>query len=181
MGAPKTNEKGKVTGWGLDTGQQISLGFSAIGDVLDFFSSIDAAKTARSKYQFQSWVSRQNAMTLGLQAQDIVRAGFEEQNKMKEEGLAVKGKQTVAMGASGFSVGSKSYQRMLEQTDRRIEYNAATIRENTMSSYANAKYQQRMAEIQGQLYTKSAKASKASYGSLISAGLKGATLAYFGG
>ena len=183
MSDPKRNEQGKVTGWGLDTGQKVSLGFSAIGDVLNFFSSTDAIKTAKSKEYFQSWISKQNAISLELQSRDIVREGIDYENKMREEGVSVLGKQKTAMGASGFAVESKSYQNILNQTERRIENNAATIRENTMSSYANAKYQQRLSEIQGQLHTQAAKSLKSStsYGSLISAGLKGAALAYFGG
>jgi hypothetical protein len=172
------------SGWKMTTEQQISMGFSAFGDVLDYYSSLSAGKKEAFQLNFQAWQSRQNAEIISFEAQDIVRAGREQENKMREEGLRTRGSQRAAMSASGFEVGSKSYQNIISETDRQIEMNAATIRETTMSAYANKKYQQRIQEIQGDLYEKSASIAKkgsSGIGSLISAGAKIGTMAYFGG
>lgn len=178
-----TTSTGNSTGWSLTTQQQVQLGFSAFDDVLNYFSSLNSAQKESFQYQFQSWQSQQNASIYASEAKDVLRQGAEQENQMREEGLRQRADQRTAMSASGFDVSSKSYQDILSETDRQIENNAATIRENTMSAYASKKYQQRMSEIQGDLYSSAAsiaKKSSSSWGSLISAGAKTAALAYFG-
>lgn len=184
MGSYATDETGKVTGWQLSSGQQVQLGFSAFGDILDYYSSLNATRKESFQYDFQAWQAQQNSAILGAEAEDIIKAGNENVNRVKEEGLRVRGEQRVSMGASGFDVSSKSYQNILSETDRQIENNAATIRENTMSAYANKKYQERMTQIQGELYKTASKITKkgtSAWGSAISAGAKFAALSYFGG
>lgn len=171
-------------GWELSKEQMVSLGFSAFDDVLGYYSSLSAGRKESFQLEFQSWQASQNAAIIASEANDIIRAGNEQLNKMREEGYRTRGTQRATMSATGFDIKSKSYQNILSETDRQIEMNAATIRENTMSAYANKKYQQRIQEIQSDLYSKSAsiaKKSSSGIGNLISAGAKAATMAYFGG
>ena len=158
----------------LSDDQKLKLGYSAFSDALDFFSSINSAQNQRAQFNMMSWQSGINAIQIERNAQDIVRQGRQQENIVRENALRERGYQVVSMGASGFSVSSKSYQNILEETDRNLDSNLSAIRASTMSSYANAKYNQRIQEIQSSAYRNAAKrAGRAlDWGSLVSAGLK---------
>lgn len=153
-------EKNKDFKYELTAKEQIDLGFSALGDIYSLYNSLASSNNEAANYRFSAFMDRFNAATLRQDAQSILDAANREENIAREAGLRERGEQITAMGSSGFSVSSKSYQSMINETDRNIENNVAYIRENAMAQYAKQMYQARGMEIQAGYEKKAAKIAK---------------------
>ena len=126
-----------------------------------------------------------NASAIRQDANSILNYYGRQENIVREEGKRTIGNQRVAMGASGFDVGSKSYIGMLDETDRNILDNTLYIREEAMNKYASAQYQAKAQDIQADLERASAKITRktskqSSLWSGLSAAAKMGAISYFG-
>ena len=166
----------------LTAKEQVDLGFSALGDIYSLYNSFVSSNNQAANYKFNAFMNGFNASVLRQDAQSILDAANREENIAREVGLRERGEQITAMGSSGFNVSSKSYQSMINETDRNIENNVAYIRENAMAQYAKQMYQARGMEIQAGYEKKAAKIAKRNgiTNSLLSA-ISAATKFGFGG
>lgn len=176
-----TNE----SGFSMTLREQVFLGFSAANDLFSIFTSLGNGRMAASGYNFQAVVNTMNAETARQDAKGIFNYYDRQENIVREEGKRLRGEQRVAMGASGFDIGSKSYEGILDETDRNILDNTLYIREEAMNKYASAQYQAKAQDIQAQLNREAAKIAKKSARSNalwsgISAAAKIGSIAYFG-
>jgi len=176
-----TNKSGYV----MTFKDQVSLGFSAMNDLFGIFTSLSSGMANARSYNFQAVVNTMNAASVRQDAEGILDYYGRQENIVREEGKRTRGEQRVAMGASGFDVGSKSYTDIIDETDMNILNNTLYIREEAMNKYAAAQYQAKAQDIQAQLNRDAAKASKKSgkmnaLWSAISAGAKIGAIGYFG-
>jgi len=180
-----TNQSGFV----MTLREQVGLGFSALNDIFSIFTNLNNGHLEAMGYNFQATINDMNAATIRQDANGILDYYGRQENIVREEGLRTRGEQRVAMGASGFDIGSKSYQNMITETDMNILNNTLYIREEAMSKYASAQYQSKSMEIQAQLNRdaavitqKSAKAAQKINNrmNMISAAAKIGSIAYFG-
>lgn len=173
-----TNQSGYI----MTMREQVSLGISALNDIFSIFQNLSGGSDG---YGFQAMINKQNAEVLRQDAKGILDYYNRQENIMREQGKRVRGEQRTAMGASGFDVGSKSFVKIVDETDRNILNNAMYIREEAMNKYASAMYKAKAEEIQGDLYKKTEKISKrAAIPNTLLAGISAAaklgSAAYFG-
>lgn len=178
----KLNEQGLK----LDLGQKFQLGFGAISDFYSSFNSIYKGSLNQSSYNFQAWQSSVNADIARMNAQNILREGEDYLNSIRERGAKIKGEQVATMSASGFEIGSGSYQNLLKETSRNIERDVAAVKTSFMSKYANQMYEADIEDIQSSYYKKAGKLAKSQgYTEAMFSGLTGAlklgALKYYGG
>lgn len=176
-----TNQSGYV----MTLREQVSLGFSAANDLFGIFTSLSNGRASARQYNFQATINEMNANTIRMDAAGILDYYGRQENIMREEGKRVRGEQRTAMGASGFDIGSSSYQGIIDETDRNILNNAMYIREEAMNKYAAAQYQAKSADIQANLNRSAARIEKkGGKQNAIMAGLSAAakigSIAYFG-
>ena len=165
--------------------EQVGLGFSALNDIFSIYTSLSNGRGQSNAYEFQAMLNNMNANIVRQDANSILDYYGRQENIVREEGKRVRGEQRVAMGASGFDIGSKTYTKMIDETDMNILNNTMYIREEAMAKYAAAQYQAKAQEIQAELYKKTAKISSKSSKinallSGISAAAKIGSIAYFG-
>lgn len=180
--ANKLNEQGFY----LNTEQQIQLGVSAANDFFSIIPTLSAGYATQQSYDFQSWQLNQNAELLRKDAQDILYQSYDNENKVREQGLKVRGEQRAAMSASGFDVSSESYKGIIANTDYNIARNTAAIRKEAMTKYASVNAQADMTDIQADYYREAGSiAKKRAIGEGLTSGLIGAlkvgALSYFSG
>ena len=154
--------KNKEFNYELTEREQLKLGFSALGDLFSIYNSLSTGRTLAANYDFSAFMEGFNATTLRQDMQTILESANREANVTREAGLRERGEQLTTMSSSGFAVESKSFQNILNETDRNIEENVAYIRENAMKQYAKQEYQARGLEIQADYEKKAAKAAKKS-------------------
>lgn len=173
-------------GFKLTTDQKFQLGLSSIGD---FYSSITTwlgGSLQQNSYNFQAWQSSVNADIARQNARDIIREGEDYLNNIREQGVKTKGAQIATMSASGFEIGSGSYQNILQETDRNIARDTAAVKASFMSKYANQMYEADIMDIESSYYKKAGKLAKQqATNEAIVGGLSGAlklgALSYYGG
>ena len=173
-------------GFKLDDKGKLSLGLSASTDFLTIIPTLAAGTVAQQSYEFQAWQMDRNAEILRQDAHDILQQSYDYENKVREQGKKVRGEQIAAMSASGFEVGSESYQGIIGETDANIARNTAAIRREAMTKYAATQAQADMQNIQADYYRKAGKieksrAKKEAIFSGITGALKLGALSYFGG
>lgn len=176
-----TNE----SGFSMTLREQVFLGFSAANDIFDIFTSLSNGRTIAQSYDFQANINVMNASVIRQDANSIFNYYDRQENIAREEGKRLRGEQRVAMGASGFDIGSKSYTDMIDETDRNILDNTLYIREEAMNKYAAAQYQAKSQDIQAQLNREAGKIAKKTNRSNalwrgLSAAAKIGSIAYFG-
>lgn len=176
-----TNESGFV----MTLREQVGLGFSAMNDLFGIFTSLGNGRMTSQGYNFQAVVNTMNAEMTRQDARGIFNYYDRQENIVREEGKRLRGEQRVAMGASGFDIGSKSYQGILDETDRNILDNTLYIREEAMNKYAAAMYQAKEQDIQAELNREAARITKKNTKSNalwsgLSAAAKIGSIAYFG-
>lgn len=180
-----TNESGYV----MTMREQVGLGFSALNDLFSIFNNMNSGLTESMGLDFQAAINNINAVSMRRDAQGILDYYGRQENIVREEGKRLRGEQRVAMGASGFDIGSKSYQNMVNETDMNILNNTLYVREEAMNKYAAAQYQVKAQEIQANLnsaaadITRKAEKSKNRFNNIfnaISAAAKVGSIAYFG-
>lgn len=176
-----TNQSGFV----MTLRDQVTLGFSAANDLFSIFTSMNNGRSAARQYNFQAVINDMNAATIRMDANGILDYYGRQENIMREEGKRTRGEQRTAMGASGFDVGSASYQGMINETDWNIMNNAMYIREEAMNKYAAAQYKAKEADIQADLNRTAARIEKKTgkqnaLWSGLSAAAKIGSIAYFG-
>lgn len=176
-----TNE----SGFSMTLREQVFLGFSAANDIFDIFTSLSNGRTIAQSYDFQANINVMNASVIRQDANGIFNYYDRQENIVREEGKRLRGEQRVAMGSSGFDIGSKSYTDMIDETDRNILDNTLYIREEAMNKYAAAQYQAKSQDIQAQLNREAGKIAKKTNRSNalwqgLSAAAKIGSIAYFG-
>ena len=176
-----TNQSGLV----MTLRDQVSLGFSAMNDVFGIFTSLNSGRSQAQQYNFQAVVNTMNANMIRQDVGGILDYYGRQENIVREEGKRTRSEQRVAMGASGFDIGSKSYVGMIDETDRNILNNTLYIREEAMNKYAAAQYQAKAQDIQAELNREAASISKKTgksnaFWSGLSAAAKLGSIAYFG-
>ena len=176
-----TNQSGFV----MTLREQVGLGFSAMNDIFSIFNSMNSGRSSAAAYEFQAVINNMNANTIRQDANSILNYYGRQENIVREEGKRTRGEQRVAMGASGFDVGSKSYTGILDETDRNILDNTLYIRDEAMNKYAAAQYQAKAQDIQADLERASAKitrktAKQSAIWSGLSAAAKMGAISYFG-
>ena len=172
-------------GWVLNTGQKLNLGLSAFSDFMSAFSTYSSANLVQQSYNFQAQQSEMNSALLMQDANDTFREYGNYENQIREQALKTRGAQRTAMGASGFEVTSKSYENLINKTDRRLAENIAAIKTSAISKFATQKMYAEMSGIQADLYREAGQISKkqAKQSAVISGvtgALKLGTLSYFG-
>ena len=182
MGKHSLNEQG----FKLDDKGKLSLGLSASTDFLTIIPTLAAGTVAQQSYEFQAWQMDRNAEILRQDAHDILQQSYDYENKVREQGKKVRGEQIAAMSASGFEVGSESYQGIIGETDANIARNTAAIRREAMTKYAATQAQADMQNIQADYYRKAGKIEKKrAKNEAIFSGITGAlklgALSYFSG
>lgn len=165
--------------------EQVGLGFSALNDIFGIYMSLNSGNSQAQGYEFQALINRMNANTIRQDAVGILDYYGRQENIVREEGKRVRGQQRVAMGASGFDIGSKTYKDMIDETDMNILNNTLYIREEAIAKYAAAQYQAKEQDIQAGLEKQAAKITRK--GSKVNAILSGisaaakiGSIAYFG-
>lgn len=143
----------------LNTYQKTELELSALSDFVSIMGTIGQGIADKQSYSFMASQSGMNVDLLRQNAQDILQAGYDYENKVREQGLKVRGKQRTAMSASGFDVNSKSYQDVIGQTDYNIARNTAAIRREAMSKYSAVNMEANLADIQSKLYKQAGKSA----------------------
>jgi len=180
-----TNQSGYV----MTLREQVGLGFSALNDLFSIFNNMNNGQAEAMSLDFQAAINNMNALTIKQDAQGILDYYGRQENIVREEGLRTRGEQRVAMGASGFAIGSKSYQNMIDETDMNILNNTLYVREEAMNKYAAAQYQAKAQNIQANLNRAAADITRKSAKSMnkfnnifnaISVAAKGGAIAYFG-
>jgi hypothetical protein len=162
-------------GFKLTTDQKLQLGLGSFGDFYSGISSIYSGALNQSSYNFQAWQSSVNADIARMNAQNILREGEDYLNSIRERGVKIKGEQVAAMSASGFEIGSTSYQNILQETDRNIARDTAAVKASFMSKYANQMYDADIQDIQASYYKKAGKIAKTQgYTEALFSGLSGA-------
>ena len=126
------------SGFSMTLREQVGLGFSAMNDLFGIFTSLINGRANARQYNFQATINQMNANTIRMDTAGILDYYGRQENIMREEGKRTRGEQRVAMGASGFDIGSKSYTGIIDETDRNILNNAMYIREEAMNKYAAA-------------------------------------------
>lgn len=172
-------------GWTLNTGQKMNLGLSAFSDFMSAFSAYSSAKLTQESYNFQARQNEINSALLMQDANDTFREYGNYENQVREQALKTRGAQRTAMGASGFEVTSKSYDNLINKTDRRLAENIAAIKTSAISKFATQRMYSQLSGIQADLYREAgAQAKKQAKSSAVISGLTGAlklgALSYFG-
>lgn len=173
-------------GFKLTTDQKFQLGLSSIGDFYSSITTLFGGSLKQNSYNFQAWQSSVNADIARQNARDIIREGEDYLNNIREQGAKTKGAQIATMSASGFEIGSGSYQNILQETDRNIARDTAAVKASFMSKYANQMYEADIQDIQASYYKKAGKLAKQqATNEAIVGGLTGAlklgALSYYGG
>lgn len=160
---------------GVSNVSVFNLGISGVSDLYNAFTTISQGSATAASYNFQAVLNEMNAENLMLETRSIMNMYGRQENVIREEGKRQRGEQVAAMGASGFSVSSKSFQNILDETDRSIENNVAFVREELAGKLSANIYSSRMQEIQADLNRSAAKeAKKQAKTNAILSGLTGA-------
>ena len=146
-------------GFELTPEQEFKLELSAQSDFSSIVTTLASGLTKMRSYSFEANQSSYNAEILRQNIEDILQSSYDYENKIREEGLLVRGEQRAAMGASGFDANSKSYQDIIGKTDYKIARNTAAIRREAMTKYAAGMAKSKMTQIQGKMYKKAGKLS----------------------
>ena len=133
---------------------------SGVSDIFKAYSSLSQGYADASSYNFQAILNEANAENLMIETRSIMNAYGRKENIVREQGKRQRGEQIAAMGTSGFSVSSKSFQNILDETDRNIEDNVMYIREEMAGKIASNQFNARMQEIQADLNRSAAKEVK---------------------
>lgn len=144
-------------GYSLGFSPRLLLLVSAGNDWVSAATTLAGGRLNQNWYKFQAMQNEVNANLMRLDAQDIIRRGDDEINRVREEGAKVRGEQRATMSASGFDVDSESYKAVIGETDRNIQRNVAAIRREAMTQYASMVTQARMSDIQAQYQRKAGK------------------------
>lgn len=117
-----------------------------------------AAKGQYQQGQVAKQVGRNNQIMAEYAAQDALRRGDEEANKLRQRGAQIKGAQRASMAAKGLDLGVGTSAELIDQTDFFAETDQATARSNAQRSAwsaraggANARAQGDAAATQGNL------------------------------
>lgn len=143
----------------LNAEQRTELELSALSDFVSIMGTIGQGIADKQSYSFMASQSGLNADLLRQNARDILQASYDYENRVREQGLRVRGQQRTAMSASGFDVNSKSYQDVIGQTDYNIARNTAAIRREAMAKYSAVNMEANLADIQAKIYKRAGKSS----------------------
>lgn len=146
-------------GYELTPAQEFELQLSAQNDFSSIITTLAGGFAKMRSYSFEANQAQYNAEILKQNINDILQASYDYENKVREEGLKVRGEQRAAMSASGFDVDSKSYKDVIGQTDYKIARNTAAIRREAMTKYTAGMAKSKMTQIQGKMYKKAGKLS----------------------
>lgn len=152
------------------------LGMSGVSDIFNAFSSLSQGYANASSYNFQAALNEMNAENTMLEVRGIMNTYGRQENVVREAGKRQRGEQVAAMGSSGFSVSSRSFQNILNETDMNIENNIAYVREELAGKLSKNIFSARMQEIQADLNRAAAKdAKKTAKSNAILKGITGLT------
>lgn len=100
---------------------------SLLGDAVN-------AERAAGTAENQAVVAENNAQLAEYQAQDVLRQGAEQESQIKVAGAQLKGRQKVALAASGVDITTGSAADILTGTDIQTQIDANTARDNALRS-----------------------------------------------
>ena len=161
------------------------LGMSGVSDIYGAFSTLSQGMANASSYNFQAVINDMNAENMMLETRGLFTSYGRQMNVVREQGKRQRGEQIAAMGSSGFTVSSKTYQNMIAETDRNIQENVEYLKYEMAQKYGSIQYSARMQEIQADLNRAAAKeAKKTAKSNAILKGITGLTqiaaTGYFG-
>jgi hypothetical protein len=99
------------------------MGFQAMG-------AYSNSKNARTAYEAQAQVARNNATVAGWQAEDALKRGDKAAMRVRMQGNQTKGAQRAALAASGVDLGMGSALNILADTDYFTDVDAQTTLDN---------------------------------------------------
>ena len=147
------------------TGLEIAAFTALLGTGISAAGQIQQGKT-------QQAIDERNAKALNYQASDAIARGAQEEQTQRDRVRHIIAAQTVAAGASGADVGSKSFGDVMTQTAGLGEFDAQQIRLNALRSAWGLKTQAEGMKWQG------AQAVKAGYLGAAGTALTGFGTAY---
>jgi len=100
------------------------------GAGLGAVSAYNNSRSAKSAYNAQAQVARNNAIIAGWQADDALARGDRQAAEVRSKTRQIKGRQRAAMAANGVDLGTGSALEILTDTDYFGEIDANTTRDN---------------------------------------------------
>lgn len=108
----------------------IPLALSAASTGLSAYGAFQQAGAQKAQMQYSAAVADNNAKIAGWQANDALRRGEEEAQRVRREASQIKGTQRARMAAAGLDLTVGTAQELQDQTDFFSEADAATARTN---------------------------------------------------
>lgn len=100
------------------------------GAGLNAFSAYNSSRNAKSAYEAQAQVARNNEMIAGWQAEDALARGDRQASEVRMKSRQLKGRQRATMAANGIDLGTGSALEILTDTDYFGEIDANTVKDN---------------------------------------------------
>lgn len=110
------------------------LGFTIFGALSSGIGSFYSAKNAKTSLTFQAEIAENNARIAELGAQSELLRGQREEQRVRLQTSALKGRQRANLAASGIDLGSQSAVNILSTTDVMGEIDANTVAANAVQA-----------------------------------------------
>lgn len=115
----------KVATW-----QNLAVGLQVLSGVTGAVGAYNQSKGAKSAYEYQAAVNRNNEQIAEWQAKDAIARGQKEEQQQRLKAAMLKSTQRAGFAARGVSLAEGSPLNILEDTDFMNELDVLTIRDN---------------------------------------------------